>query len=138
MVQRNVPRIGAIVVFATLLVGCGTAATNNNAGGANSAGNSSAASSQPVVTPTAAAGDATKGQTLFTQNCAACHSTGTDTKVGPGLKGLFSKSALPNGKPVNEKNIEEWISTGGGPMPSFPQLSDSDRANLAAYIKTLS
>ncbi|WDL99990.1 cytochrome c [Alicyclobacillus cycloheptanicus] len=82
-------------------------------------------------------GDPAKGQQLFQQNCASCHSTGTETIFGPGLKGLFSKSSLPNGQPVTVANVEAWIQTGGGNMPSFAQLSDQDRADLAAYLKTL-
>lgn len=82
-------------------------------------------------------GDANAGMKLFQQSCATCHSTGTQRIVGPGLQGLYAKSSLPNGQPVNEVNVMQWIKTGGGGMPSFAQLSNQDRANLAAYLKTL-
>ncbi len=40
-------------------------------------------------------GNAAKGKDLFSQNCDVCHnSDSTETKVGPGLKGLFKKETL--------------------------------------------
>ncbi len=138
--NHKVVKFGAIVLFAAFLVGCGNTVPGSNSGATNSAASAPAANSaaSSSATPTAATGNPTKGQTLFTQNCSGCHSTGTDTKVGPGLKNLFARSALPNGKQVTEQNIEGWITTGGGSMPAFPQLSDQDKADLAAYLKTLS
>src|SRR5438309_1385739 len=53
---------------------------------------------------TAADGDAKKGEAAF-DNCAVCHNAdSTETKIGPGLKGLFKREKLVNGKPVNEAN----------------------------------
>lgn len=86
---------------------------------------------------TALIGDPSRGMQLFQQNCSGCHSTGTDTIVGPGLANLYSRSSLPNGNPVTTQNVMNWIQTGGGEMPSFAQLSAQDRADLAAYLKTL-
>jgi mono/diheme cytochrome c family protein len=37
------------------------------------------------------------GQKLFTTNCAACHTLGTDRIIGPGLAG------------VNQRRSEEWL-----------------------------
>src|ERR1700730_2396905 len=68
---------------------------------------------------TAADGDAKKGATVF-ENCAGCHnSDSTETKVGPGLKGLFKREKLVNGKPVNPDNVKALITDGNGGMPSF-------------------
>lgn len=86
----------------------------------------------------AADGDASKGQTVF-DNCAVCHNAdSTDTKVGPGLKNLFKREKLLNGKPVNEANVREIIEKGGSSMPPMGGvLSDEDKDNLIAYLKTL-
>jgi cytochrome c2 len=87
-----------------------------------------------------AAGDPDKGNEIFDEQCAACHHAySTDRKVGPGLKGLFAKETLEsNGKPANEANIIERIENGGKGMPAFKgTLSDQDRADLIAYLKTL-
>jgi len=87
---------------------------------------------------TAAAGDATKGQAAF-DNCAVCHNAdSTDTKVGPGLKGLFKRDKLVNGKPVNEDNVKALITEGSGAMPPFgDSISAEDKSNIIAYLKTL-
>ena len=49
---------------------------------------------------------------------------------------------LTNGKPVNDANVLERINTGAttaqGVMPPFKDmLSDGDKKNLIAYLKTL-
>lgn len=86
----------------------------------------------------AAAGDATKGKAVFDQ-CSVCHNTDTDEKkVGPSLKGLFKHAALKNGKKVTEASVKDMINTGGNGMPSYADLlSDADKTNLIAYLKTL-
>lgn len=114
---------GSCFVAGVFLIGCGMSGSPST---------QNASGSQQALF-----GDPAKGQQLFQQNCASCHSTGTETIFGPGLKGLFSKSSLPNGQPVTVANVEAWIQTGGGNMPSFTQLSAQDRADLAAYLKTL-
>ncbi len=83
-------------------------------------------------------GDAAKGKAVFDQ-CSGCHSADTDdTIVGPPLKGLFKRKALKNGKPVNEANVRSMINDGGNGMPPFSdQLSDQDKSDVIAYLKTL-
>lgn len=73
------------------------------------------------------------GRQVFEQICAACHSLTTETKVGPGLAGLFGRDQLPNGKPVNEENLKEWIVNGGGAMPGIP-LTDEQLAAVVAFL----
>ena len=84
------------------------------------------------------AGDAAKGKDVFDQ-CSVCHNTDTDdVKVGPSLKGLFKHAKLKNGKPVNDANVREMINMGGNGMPSYSDLlSDEEKANVIAYLKTL-
>jgi cytochrome c2 len=84
-------------------------------------------------------GDAAKGKEVFDQ-CAMCHNAdSTEKKMGPGLKGLFKKAKLDsNGKPVSDANVIQKINEGGNGMPPYKDsLSDDERANLIAYLKTL-
>jgi cytochrome c len=84
-------------------------------------------------------GDAAKGKEVFDQ-CSVCHNAdSTEKKMGPGLKGLFKKAKLDsNGKPVNDANVIQKINEGGNGMPGYKDtLSDDERANLLAYLKTL-
>jgi mono/diheme cytochrome c family protein len=74
------------------------------------------------------------GATIFANNCSTCHNLTAEPRVGPGLAGLFERTQLPNGGPVTDANLAEWIHTGGGGMPGFP-LSDADTAALIAYLK---
>ena len=74
------------------------------------------------------------GQQVFEQNCSMCHNLTTETKVGPGLAGLFSLEQLPNGEPVNEENLGSWIRSGGGGMPAIP-LNDTDLEAVIAFLK---
>jgi cytochrome c2 len=85
-----------------------------------------------------AMGDPKKGAMVF-ENCAGCHnSDSTDTKVGPGLKDLFKRAKLVNGKPVNPENVKGLVTDGSGSMPPFgDSISPADKDNLVAYLKTL-
>ena len=87
---------------------------------------------------TAFDGDAKKGQSVF-DNCSVCHnSDSTETKIGPGLKGLFKKDKLVNGKPVNDANVKALIFEGSGGMPPFGDaISNGDKDDVIAYLKTL-
>ena len=83
-------------------------------------------------------GDAAKGKEVFEQ-CSVCHYATTDQKkMGPSLKGLFKKPKLGNGQKLTDENVLSFINKGKGSMPSFASvLSDEERANLLAYLKTL-
>ena len=83
-------------------------------------------------------GDVSKGKEIFEQ-CSVCHAAdSTEKKLGPGLKGLFKREKLSNGKPANEVNIREVVNKGGNGMPSYDSiLSRAEKDNLIAYLKTL-
>ena len=84
-------------------------------------------------------GDAAKGKEVFEQ-CSVCHNADSaERKMGPGLKGLLKKGKLDsNGKPANEANVLEKINEGGNGMPAYKDnLSDDEKANLIAYLRTL-
>jgi mono/diheme cytochrome c family protein len=83
-------------------------------------------------------GDAARGKAVFEQ-CAPCHSaTSVEKKLAPGLKGLFRRAKLASGKPVTGENVLARVNTGGDGMPPYKDiLSDKERADLLAYLKTL-
>ena len=83
-------------------------------------------------------GDAEKGKEIFTQ-CGVCHNADSDEKkMGPGLKGLFKKDKLTNGKKPTEPNIRAKVDEGGNGMPAYKDmLSDQEKDDLVAYLKTL-
>src|SRR4051812_15589598 len=86
----------------------------------------------PVVSK-AADGDAAKGKEVFEQ-CAVCHNADSEeTKMGPGLKGLFKHDKLKNGKKPTEANVKAVINEGGKGMPAYSDmLADDERNNLIA------
>jgi cytochrome c len=83
-------------------------------------------------------GDPEKGKAVFEQ-CAICHNAdSSEKKMGPGLKGLFKKDKLSNGKKPTEANIRARIDEGGSGMPAYKDmLSDQEKDDLIAYLKTL-
>ena len=86
------------------------------------------------------AGDAMRGKDVFESNCSVCHNAdSTERKMGPGLKGLFKRETLANKKKVTDANVLEMIEKGSPTgMPSFAdQLSDQEKADVIAYLKTL-
>jgi cytochrome c len=91
------------------------------------------------VLPAADKGDAKMGKEVFEAQCGVCHNADSDEKkMGPGLKGLFKKDKLTNGKKPSEANIRTKIDDGGNGMPAYKDmLSDQEKDNLIAYLKTL-
>ena len=83
-------------------------------------------------------GDAAKGKVVFEQ-CAVCHNADSDEKkMGPGLKGLFKKDKLANGKKPSDATVLAKINEGGNGMPAYKDmLSDQEKDDLVAYLKTL-
>lgn len=106
--------------------------------------------SEPEASPTqdASAGDAAVGQELFNSNsisaCTACHSTGDNKIVGPGLLGIYERAGSRTSLDA-DAYIEQSLREPGAfladdlpaIMPSFDQFSDDDVKNLIAYLKTL-
>ncbi len=85
-----------------------------------------------------AAGNAEKGKEVF-QQCAVCHNADSnEQKMGPGLKGLFKKDKMTNGKKPSDATVRAKIDEGGNGMPAYKEmLSDEEKNNLIAYLKTL-
>lgn len=85
------------------------------------------------------AADAAKGKEVFEQ-CSVCHNADSDEKkMGPGLKGLFKKATLADGKTkVTEKSVQAKVDQGGNGMPGYEEmLSKDEKTNLLAFLKTL-
>jgi cytochrome c len=83
-------------------------------------------------------GDAAKGKVVFEQ-CAVCHNPDSDEKkMGPGLKGLYKKEKMINGKKPTDATVRARIDEGGNGMPAYKDmLSDAEKDDLIAYLKTL-
>jgi uncharacterized membrane protein len=80
-----------------------------------------------------------QGAELFGSRCSLCHFTDkSETKIGPGFKGLFQRDQLPvSQKPVTEDAITSQLKSPVGKMPPFPDLSPEQIQALIAYMKTL-
>ena len=82
-----------------------------------------------------------QGQSIFHSTCSSCHNLTNERKVGPGLAGLFNKPQLPNGQPVNDQNLADWIHTGGSglpgypAMPALPEVKGQMLQDLIAFLK---
>lgn len=103
-----------------------------------------APASEPVTeAPEAAGGDASAGEALFS-NCSACHSTGDNKVVGPGLQGVYARAGSRTSLDADayiEQSVREpgAFLVDGFPavMPPFDHFSDDDVQNIIAYLKTL-
>lgn len=87
------------------------------------------------------------GAKIFKQNCAVCHSLGSNTLTGPGLAGIAdripsdewlgkwiknNKAVTASGDAYAKKLMAEF---GGADMSLFTDMSDEDLAALIEYIK---
>ena len=85
-------------------------------------------------------GDSAKGKEVFESNCSVCHNSDSDeAKIGPGLKGISKKAKMSTAdKKPTDANILEKVNTGGNGMPPYKDtLSDAEKTNLIAFLKTL-
>src|SRR5260370_40693685 len=91
-----------------------------------------------ALAPAQKKGDQAKGKEVFEQ-CAVCHNVDTDEKkIGPSLKGLFKHDKLKSGKKVTDETVKAVINAGGNGMPAYADLlSEAEKANVLAYLKTL-
>ena len=80
-----------------------------------------------------------QGAVIFDANCAACHyDDKTESKIGPGLKGVFQKEKLPtSGWATTAANVRKQIKTPYKNMPPFANLPEENLNALIAYLKTL-
>lgn len=107
-----------------------------------------------VAATPAFAQDAAKGETLFKQRCAACHSVEAgQNKMGPHLAGVvgraagsvegakYSKALPASGITWDEANLDEFLTNAKKKVPgttmAFAVPNATQRADLIAYLKTL-
>lgn len=83
-------------------------------------------------------GDSSKGKEVFEQ-CGVCHNADSDEKkMGPGLKGLFKKEKMTDGKKPTEANVRVKVNAGGNGMPAYEEmLTSEEKDHLIAFLKTL-
>ncbi len=86
----------------------------------------------------AMAQDAAKGKEVFEQ-CSVCHNADSDEKkMGPGLKGLYKKAKMKNGKAPTDATVGAIVKAGGNGMPAYEDmLSAPELKDLIGYLKTL-
>ena len=83
--------------------------------------------------------DAASGRALFGSKCGFCHyADRTDSKLGPGLKGVLAGETLPiSRRPATPENVKSQLLTPYRSMPSFDSLSEQEIEDLVVYLKTL-
>ncbi len=74
-------------------------------------------------------GEEHRGNAIFQLNCAGCHGTLANGKVGPSLRGVSNRRS-------RWSLIEQITSGKTPPMPKF-QASPKEMADLLSYLKTL-
>lgn len=106
---------------------------------------------EPTEAPAAStgpSGDAGNGESVFTANgCSACHSTGDNRIVGPGLAGLFGRAeSRGTGETAEEYVFTAITDPGSFIVDGFPNampgsfgstISEGDIQDLIAYLATL-
>lgn len=101
----------------------------------------------PQETPGPVDGDPEAGEAIFATHCTTCHSTGTDTVLGPGLAGVGERAETRVPELSADEYLRQSIREPGAYvvdgfqdlMPAFTesQISDQDLADLIAYLKEL-
>ena len=84
---------------------------------------------------------AQRGKDIFTDRCFVCHDVDSERvpRIGPPpLEGLYKKSTLINGKPVNDANVTEMVKFGPtANMPAFRYtLTDAEISDVVEFLKT--
>ncbi len=130
---------GAIALSLTLCLNGGQVKAQDSVAAAG--GGPSTAT--PVAT---GGGDAEKGKALFTNNCAQCHAVTEEIVVGPGLKGVRTRTPGVDWLHKWIRNPQVVIATGDPyavqvynkfnkvQMPAFPNFTDADIDGILAYI----
>jgi len=85
----------------------------------------------------AAKSGATRGEVIYYYKCWNCHNDYTRAagSPAPALKGIFGRTTLVTGDPVNDGTVAKQIRNGSPQMPAFgTALKDADIADLLAYL----
>jgi cytochrome c len=81
----------------------------------------------------------TRGRASYQQRCEICHFSASEAKkIGPGLKGIYTRRKFADGMRVDDASLEKWIVEGGKDMPPLKGvLNPSQIRDLLSYLKTL-
>jgi cytochrome c len=106
----------------------------------------------PSVVPAAFAADAAHGEEIYNSRCIACHSPDAN-RVGPKHRGVlgrtagtvpdfnYSKAVKSSGVVWTEETLDKWLTNPQAFIPgqrmTFRVADPADRADLIAYLKTL-
>jgi len=116
-----------------LVTGCSKSADSSSStdSSATSAPAAAASSDASATQTVASAGDAAKGEAIFTTNCVSCHGAKGAGGMGPSLKGEKARK--------DTAAAIAWIKNPQPPMPKlYPSpLSEKDVADVAAYVESL-
>jgi mono/diheme cytochrome c family protein len=129
------------IVLALLALAAAVVVTGCGGGGSSSSAETTAteeaappAEEAPAGNEEAGAGESVmlaEGKTVFTTNCASCHTlkeAGTSGEVGPNLDELEPDMAT----------VEHQVTNGGGGMPAFKgQLSSEEIKSVATYVSAV-
>jgi mono/diheme cytochrome c family protein len=110
----------------------------------------------PTADPNANPFDA-GGEIFAARGCTGCHLMNDQVLVGPGLGGLFQPGGtaaygelLPNGEPITEETVYDWIIKGTAgfpnriepqdgreypPMPGFPNVTPEDYEQMLVWLR---
>ena len=104
------------------------------------------------IAPTALAADAAHGEEIYNSRCIACHSPDAN-RVGPKHRGVvgrtagtvpdfnYSKAVKSSGVVWSEETLDRWLINPQAFIPgqrmNFKVTDPADRADLIAYLKTL-
>ena len=84
-------------------------------------------------------GDATAGQDIFTKKCKTCH--GADGNGNPGVAKLLGVTFTPLSsdevQKMSDDDIKKIITEGKDKMKPVKDLTDVDKDNVIAYVRTL-
>ena len=94
---------------------------------------------RPAEASSGLSAEAERGRTIFAGLCSDCHYADRESKkIGPGLKGLLKRPALPeSGRPATPENVLSQLKKPFRAMPSFARLSEAELDELVAYLQTL-
>ncbi len=143
MIDSKTPK--ALILFAILALAAAAALAGCGGGGSSTSGSTVEESTapaaeqetgteeEPAETEEGGGGEAAaggEGKTIFTSNCASCHTlkaAGASGQVGPNLDELEPDMAT----------VEKQVTGGGGGMPAFGSiLSPAEIKEVAAFVSS--
>ena len=84
-------------------------------------------------------GDATAGKDVFTRKCKTCH--GPDGDGNPGMAKMLGVTFTPLSsdevQKMSDDDIKKIITDGKGKMKPVKDLTDADKDNVIAFVRTL-